>query len=446
MRKLLLTIGCILSLALSAQSVLQVSTLSGDPYYTVPNPQGVGAVYVFAHLEDAVLQTANGQMADWFELPSNTPVATGYTAFTRAQDAHTYRVVQGLNADTFVVFDYEQYRLSPQSGASPVVTATATCESTTLSSSDMRNMTYETASGGRLTLTRDLFVTYMNLRFDSLTWVPQPVHKGLQVTTWSSIDVGDALYRNTLMTLCDSSIATVLYGHEDCLEVDSLQAIAVAIRPTSVTTTRGKSIENELERPIREDQLKGSAPMHILFNANPTPTFEYVQWEILRSQEVLSSRTEQHTRYEFTDAGSYTVTLKVGNSQCSKDTSFIITVSASMLAVPNVFTPNGDGVNDEFRVAYRSLREFNIWVYDRWGHLVYSSTDPAKGWDGTVRGRQAAEGAYYYIIRAMGTDAAHGAEYMSQHKIKKKSVEDPDSVLGIYELTGAVNLLRGKQQ
>ena len=112
-----------------------------------------------------------------------------------------------------------------------------------------------------------------------------------------------------------------------------------------------------------------------------------------------------------------------------------------MLEVPNVFTPNGDGANDEFRVVYRSLKEFHCWVYNRWGHLVYEWSDPAKGWDGTINGKPAAASAYYYVIRALGTDAEQGAEYMAKptyNKLKKKQ----ELPIGVYQLSGDINLLR----
>ena len=122
-----------------------------------------------------------------------------------------------------------------------------------------------------------------------------------------------------------------------------------------------------------------------------------------------------------------------------------VAVSESYLAVPNVFTPNGDGKNDEFRVAYRSLKEFHCWVYNRWGKLVYEWDDPAKGWDGTINGRPAAEGAYFYVIRALGTDAAKDAQYTMKAVYNKKKLNADESVIGVYQMSGDINLLRGKR-
>jgi gliding motility-associated-like protein len=55
------------------------------------------------------------------------------------------------------------------------------------------------------------------------------------------------------------------------------------------------------------------------------------------------------------------------------------------MVVPNTFTPNGDGVNDNFYlISYPpSISSFHIWIFDRWGAKVYESTDVNFNWDGT---------------------------------------------------------------
>jgi gliding motility-associated-like protein len=68
--------------------------------------------------------------------------------------------------------------------------------------------------------------------------------------------------------------------------------------------------------------------------------------------------------------------------------------------VPSVFSPNGDGKNDVFRMAnmkYQRLVEFR--VFNRWGKEIFSSTDATKGWDGTYNGVPQDPGVYSYIIR-----------------------------------------------
>ena len=87
-----------------------------------------------------------------------------------------------------------------------------------------------------------------------------------------------------------------------------------------------------------------------------------------------------------------------------------------------------------------------IYGYITAGKLVYESTDPSRGWDGTINGRPAAEGAYYYVIRAIGTDAAKDASFHSRQAYEKGKLNSDDAYLGVYQLSGDINLLRGKQK
>lgn len=75
------------------------------------------------------------------------------------------------------------------------------------------------------------------------------------------------------------------------------------------------------------------------------------------------------------------------------------------LFLPNVFSPNGDGRNDVFRLGnlgYKRVQEFLI--FNRWGELVFSTTDGKQGWDGTYKGVPADLGTYFYTITIEMTD------------------------------------------
>lgn len=78
---------------------------------------------------------------------------------------------------------------------------------------------------------------------------------------------------------------------------------------------------------------------------------------------------------------------------------------------PNAFTPNGDGINDTWRPLNNvvDLDTYVIEVYDRWGHVVFTSNDPYKEWDGKAGGQQAPFGVYAY--RAKMHDAFTGKEH-----------------------------------
>jgi len=73
--------------------------------------------------------------------------------------------------------------------------------------------------------------------------------------------------------------------------------------------------------------------------------------------------------------------------------------------IPNVFTPNGDGVNDTYLIKVEYMSLYDIAIYNRWGQEVFHSTDPTSPWDGKVKGSgDAPAGVYYYIVRTTCDD------------------------------------------
>ena len=90
------------------------------------------------------------------------------------------------------------------------------------------------------------------------------------------------------------------------------------------------------------------------------------------------------------------------NQYGCRDTAFVnIKVQYDPITgMPNAFSPNGDGLNDVFKVGniqYEKMTEFK--VFNRWGQCVYDGSDPQKGWDGTYKGQPAAMDTYYYIVK-----------------------------------------------
>jgi gliding motility-associated-like protein len=83
----------------------------------------------------------------------------------------------------------------------------------------------------------------------------------------------------------------------------------------------------------------------------------------------------------------------------TSDTIHLKVVKGPEIYVPTAFTPNGDGLNDKFKiipVGITNIRYFNI--YNRWGQLIFSTQDPSKGWDGTVKGIPQPAGTYVWVV------------------------------------------------
>lgn len=103
--------------------------------------------------------------------------------------------------------------------------------------------------------------------------------------------------------------------------------------------------------------------------------------------------------------GSYQVTVQ--EAQCTAiRTAMIIgmacdtdTVCIHKIAIPNIFSPNGDNKNEEFMVLHTCPENnFSMHIYNRWGQLVYESTDITKGWDGTYKGKQQESEVYLWFV------------------------------------------------
>jgi gliding motility-associated-like protein len=70
-----------------------------------------------------------------------------------------------------------------------------------------------------------------------------------------------------------------------------------------------------------------------------------------------------------------------------------------LYTLPNVFTPNSDQANDLFiPFPYRGVKEIDLKVFNRWGQVVFTTTDPAIRWDGTLNneGEPVPDGVYFY--------------------------------------------------
>ena len=101
--------------------------------------------------------------------------------------------------------------------------------------------------------------------------------------------------------------------------------------------------------------------------------------------------------------GNYTVTYATSGT-CPAKADFDLEIRSDicprLLYVPNVFTPNGDGINDLFFVYTEGLLTFKLIVADRWGEKVFETNDVYEGWDGTYKGVLMPPGVFVYYIDA----------------------------------------------
>jgi len=86
-----------------------------------------------------------------------------------------------------------------------------------------------------------------------------------------------------------------------------------------------------------------------------------------------------------------------GNQQQSISNTLCLPYEATFF-VPTAFTPNGDGLNDTFFVRGISVENIHVRIYNRWGQLIFETTDLYKGWDGSYKGKACPIGAYSCLV------------------------------------------------
>ncbi|WP_161888760.1 Ig-like domain-containing protein [Pontibacter russatus] len=102
---------------------------------------------------------------------------------------------------------------------------------------------------------------------------------------------------------------------------------------------------------------------------------------------------EQTTRY----------TLTVKNREGCEDTTSVVVTVRQLLVIPNAFSPNGDGVNDNWEIE--NIEYFPgvaVEVYNRWGNLIFERANYQSDWNGTYRGAALPVGTYFYVISIPG--------------------------------------------
>ncbi len=94
----------------------------------------------------------------------------------------------------------------------------------------------------------------------------------------------------------------------------------------------------------------------------------------------------------------------MSNDNCTTSLSKLIDMALEperKFFAPNVFTPNGDGYFELFKIQLQSFENFSIHVLDRWGNLIYYSNDPQFSWDGRLEGQHVSDGVYFYVVNTM---------------------------------------------
>jgi gliding motility-associated-like protein len=202
----------------------------------------------------------------------------------------------------------------------------------------------------------------------------------------------------------DSTIENHILSKPACYDYDSNYATqgirnAYKVVGTAVPGRNRKSWsvdENHPEgwkyTPVNQDTYTVDTIPYILEPLSPGNKINYRWYEgetFLTDQQSIVVAPKQTTTYR-----AY-CTICNGQEFTDEVTVYVIPY------IPNAFTPDGDGLNDRFRITGlppENITAFNMQIYNRWGQMVFSTNDILEAWDGKSKGEVCPEGIYTWVI------------------------------------------------
>lgn len=405
--------------------------------YVVYNTDGVGMSFT-ASTENPVTWYTYGEQGGGYaeELPGVKQDGL-VTSIDQVLPNKGYIIEEGTSRLYIWVANYADFRLQLNSAS---VESDGDCGTATLTfDGSGPDIVYYTITGARKTMDRGITLSYNNLVWGGdmsggnegdedeeeeepdYRWIEKLIEENQP--SFKKVIGLPAPTLNTAFTLTGDKFLK-LWGEEQSVETNTYTTAAIDVR--TIVVQEDKNHDNE--KKIGGETLGGSAPAHITFTAHCTDAVMHKEWQMSRDNEfkdVELRLNQEEVDQVFEDAGitywRFYATNAAGSCEWYSDV-YTVNIGESELVCPNVFTPGtSEGVNDVWKVSYRSIVKFHCSIFNKWGNQIIEFNDPSLGWDGTYRGKQVPAGAYYYVIQAEGSDG-------------KK-----------YKLSGDINIIRYKR-
>ena len=405
---------------------------TGEPMLAADETAYKMKVYVVNGVENVTISyTSSSSQHQWYRyktsrLGDSEPVESTQNGTTstlsHVEDGYGYYVDEGVSSSYYIwIIDYAKHPVRFENVA---VSENSSCSGVLLqSSAEIDNLRYYYPTNGlSRTLAREFEVSFNTLEWDEEGQLFREIRRTVQ-TDNPFREAIDSVFVDTDIVLTGDQYAAH-FGQPQSATIGYYETSMIALE---ADTTVFQEIAGNMAT-TGEGQLSAPATVRFTAYANDPVASLYV-WKIYRNEDgednPLIRFTDPEVEYTFTEFGQYTAMIEVSDrtGNCYQSMSFALDVAESFLDVPNAFSPGTTpGVNDEFRVAYKSLVRFSCWIFNRWGQQIYHWTNPAQGWDGKKNGKLVLPGVYFYVIEAEGSDGRH------------------------YKLKGDINILRGKRE
>jgi gliding motility-associated-like protein len=183
------------------------------------------------------------------------------------------------------------------------------------------------------------------------------------------------------------------------VKMDSVYTLTVKSTKTGCKVSDNVLVIKDLvpHASFAPDVYSGEDPLTVNFTNKSTQANTY-QWIF----DGTNKSADKNPSFIYKIPNTYMVLLIASDSSRCPDTAMveIRVYERFTVDIPNVFTPNGDGINDLFTINSTGIEELSCEIYDRWGLKIYNWDKKNDGWDGrSLSGSKATEGTYFFILK-----------------------------------------------
>lgn len=438
MRKEILIFICqlgILPTMASNLSSIQIESLHSEVLTVEPTSNsGLNIIYVVNSPDDITITytSTTGRKAIWekfydqgvaYSQTLDVTYENNISVLKNAEVNHGYMISDGESEVYFWIIDYSNYSFVCDSLS---ISPKSNCYETVLDFvGEASPIIYYGTTGKQNILSRGIELEYSTLIWDENKndFTDQYVVKTLDSIN-KEIQVTPPVYSETSFIL-KGDIISEFFKNQKMISTPSYLPIAVDSRTTIIQDEQNNST-NVISSG--NTGLGGNAPCKLQFIAETTPGVIHNEWQVALDADfidILYRFNDSEIEHTFSESGTYYVRFVGSNQDGSCETisdGYNIEIGESQLLVPNFFSPNNDNINDEWKVSYQSITEFECWIFDKTGKQIFHFSNPSEGWDGKINGRTVKSGVFFYVIKAVGAD--------------KK----------IYELSGDINVISSSKK
>lgn len=380
---------------------------------------GIDKIYVLSNISDEVSMTFESEAISPVEWYSYSNLGGAYAQ--QLKNIHIdgkkstlhnvvpdmgYIINDGNKNYIFWIIDYSKYTIDI---SNIILSENQECNTTILDiEGDAPAIYYYTINGKRETLDRGIECSYNNLEWDNenMRYNQRIITKQLPYIN-HLILLSPPIYCSTTYRISGDTFLKE-WGEEYHFESMPYSPYSIDIRTFAEQNTDDDKIGNLIKE--EGGNLGGSAPCEIEFMSYVSDAVRHIEWQMATDpnfNDIKYRITEPDLTYTFMDDGTTYIRCIASNADGSCESfgnTYTVEIGSSELKIPNIFTPDGDGVNDVWKVSYRSLIDFKCWIYDRYGHEIFYFENPADGWDGKYNGKYLGSGVFFYVVTATGAD------------------------------------------